>query len=91
MFNATEGQIILSTGVIGALLVMLAGAAVPMIEGALPAETPEPIMGAIALVKAHAAAPVASFLLVTLIVMAALYARSRAEPVFATVRRSLPM
>ena len=89
MFSATEGQIILSTGVIGALLVMLAGSLAPTIASALPAETPAPVMRALALVRAHADAPIASFLLVTLIVMAALYTRSRAEPVFSTVRRSL--
>ena len=91
MFSATEGQIILSTGVIGAILVMIAGALAPSVAGALPAETPEPIRKALALVRAHSEAPMASFLLVTSIVMAALYARSRAEPMFATVRRSLPM
>jgi len=91
MFSATEGQIILSTGVIGALLVMLAGAIAPSIASALPADTPDPILKALALVQAHSDAPIASFLLVTLIVMAALYARSRAEPLFSSVRRSLSM
>jgi len=91
MFSATEGQIIFSTGVIGALLVMLAGALVPAVSQALPAETPEPIKKALALVRAHSEAPFASFLLVVGIVTAALYARSRAEPLFASVRRSVPM
>lgn len=89
MFDATETQIILSTGVIGALLVLLCSQFCDTAESMLPAGTPAPLRQVVVLAKAHAAMPLASFLLITAIVSVALLSRSRLEPLFAQIRRAL--
>ena len=89
MFSATETQIILSTGVIGALLVLLCSQLCDAADSALPPATPVVVRQVVGLAKQHSAAPLASFLLVTAIVSVALLSRSRLEPLFAQVRRTL--
>lgn len=85
--NSTELQIIVSSGVIGGLLVMGVGAALPMLP--IPDELPPIAQKVLSLVQAHADHPVASFILVAAIVSAALYARSKVEPVFKVARATL--
>jgi hypothetical protein len=84
--NYAEIMIILQTGVIGAIIVMALGAALNAAQVTLPDGSPQIAKDALDLLEHHNSYGGASFLLLALVVSAALFTRAKVEPLLEGLR-----